>query len=48
MWGLLEGVGRGVMVKMSEGLMLFLFCRRGASSQRTAAALPRWEYKCVE
>lgn len=36
-----RGGGGCVMVKISEELAYFLFCRRGANSQRTAAALPK-------
>ena len=39
--GVARGKRRCVMVKMSEELAYFLFCRRGANSQRTAAALPK-------
>ena len=39
--GVAGGKRGGVMVKMSEELAYFLFCRRSANSQRTAAALPK-------
>ena len=39
--GVARGKRRCVMVKMSEELAYFLFCRLGANSQRTAAALPK-------